>query len=87
MKLFLLKVLSANSETFAQVESVYQDIDFKTKVTRQQLEEMFRENEERMMAPIGQAMEMAKLGDKEQLDKVKLNEIYDLKLIIYLRFC
>jgi molecular chaperone DnaK (HSP70) len=70
------------------VESVFQDIDFKTKITRQQLEEMFKEFEERMMAPINQGMEMAKLDDKEKLDKVMDGNFQNGNLYqINSRFC
>ena len=34
-------VLSANQDTFAQVESLHQDKDFRVKVTRQEMEELF----------------------------------------------
>uniref|UniRef100_A0A914NH58 Hypoxia up-regulated protein 1 n=1 Tax=Meloidogyne incognita TaxID=6306 RepID=A0A914NH58_MELIC len=65
------QVLSANTETFAQIESVFQDLDFRTKITREQLEEMFVEFEERYMLPIKNGLEMAKI-EVDKLDKILL---------------
>ncbi|CAK5078798.1 unnamed protein product [Meloidogyne enterolobii] len=65
------QVLSANTETFAQIESVFQDLDFRTKITREQLEEMFAEFEERYMLPIKSGLEMAKI-EVDKLDKILL---------------
>lgn len=65
------QVLSANTETFAQIESVFQDLDFRTKFTRQQLEEMFVEFEERYMLPIKNGLERAKI-EVDKLDKILL---------------
>jgi hypoxia up-regulated 1 len=63
--------LSANTETFAQIESVFQDLDFRTKITRQELEEMFADFEDRYILPIKTGLEMAKV-EINKLDKILL---------------
>lgn len=63
--------MSANAETFAQVESVFQDLDFRAKITRQEVEEMFGEFEERLQQPVNKAMQMAEV-DMDKLDRILL---------------
>uniref|UniRef100_A0A914I6H6 Hypoxia up-regulated protein 1 n=1 Tax=Globodera rostochiensis TaxID=31243 RepID=A0A914I6H6_GLORO len=65
------QVLSANPENFAHVESVFEDRDFRTKVTRDELEALFRDFEPRYLDPITVALRMADLK-VEQLDRVVL---------------
>lgn len=53
-------VLSANSETKASIESLYEDIDFRSeKITRAQFEEWLAEYKERITKPIDMALTMA----------------------------
>lgn len=50
-------VLSANSETKASIESLYEDIDFRSeKITRAQFEEWLAEYSDRITSPIHQAL-------------------------------
>ncbi|KAL3070006.1 hypothetical protein niasHS_017295 [Heterodera schachtii] len=65
------QVLSANAEAFAQVECVFEDRDFRVKVTRDELEAMFKDFEERHMEPINVALTMAQLT-LDKLDRVVL---------------
>ena len=69
--LFYFQVLSANHETFAQVECLFQDLDFRTKCTRQELEEMFKEFEPRLLEPVKSALKMANLS-VDKLDRILL---------------
>jgi molecular chaperone DnaK (HSP70) len=72
LKRFLnLQVLSANAETFAQVECLFQDLDFRAKCTRQELEEIFQAFEPAFLAPIKAAMQMAQLP-MEKLERILL---------------
>uniref|UniRef100_A0A183BK71 Hypoxia up-regulated protein 1 n=1 Tax=Globodera pallida TaxID=36090 RepID=A0A183BK71_GLOPA len=65
------QVLSANSQHFAHVESVFEDLDFRTKVTREELEALFHDFESCYLEPINDALRMAGLT-VEQLDRVLL---------------
>ncbi|KAI3413289.1 hypothetical protein GPALN_010787 [Globodera pallida] len=65
------QVLSANSQHFAHVESVFEDLDFRTKVTREELEALFHDFESCYLEPISDALRMAGLT-VEQLDRVLL---------------
>lgn len=65
------QVLSANAETFAQVECLFQDLDFRAKCTRQELEEIFQAFEPAFLAPIKAAMQMAQLP-MEKLERILL---------------
>ncbi|KJE95164.1 hypoxia up-regulated protein [Capsaspora owczarzaki ATCC 30864] len=53
------EVLSANIDTVAQIESLHEDIDFKLKVTRAELETMCAHLFARVASPIEQALAMA----------------------------
>ncbi|KAI9258219.1 Hsp70 protein-domain-containing protein [Phascolomyces articulosus] len=50
------QILSANTETTASLESLYQDVDFKTKVTRAELEHLCADLLERVPNPIAAAL-------------------------------
>lgn len=52
-------VLSANNEAYVSIESVYEDIDFKGKVTREQFEEYVNELGERVTLPILESLSTA----------------------------
>ncbi|KAL3070005.1 hypothetical protein niasHS_017294 [Heterodera schachtii] len=65
------QVLSANTDHFAHVESVFEDRDFRVKVTRDELEAMFQDFEQFHMEPITDALRMAQLT-VDQLDRVVL---------------
>uniref|UniRef100_A0A914CYA3 Hypoxia up-regulated protein 1 n=1 Tax=Acrobeloides nanus TaxID=290746 RepID=A0A914CYA3_9BILA len=56
------QVLSANIDHFAQIESLFEDKDFKVKVTRQQLEDLAKELEPRFLQPLIDALKMAELS-------------------------
>ncbi|XP_067935548.1 hypoxia up-regulated protein 1-like [Watersipora subatra] len=51
------KILSANADTYAQVENLMDDEDFKVKVTRKELESMSADIFERIAAPVQQALQ------------------------------
>ncbi|KAL7266911.1 lumenal Hsp70 protein [Rhizina undulata] len=56
------QILSANTEILASVESLYDEVDFKSgKITRAQFEEAIKEFEERITKPIVEAIENAKI--------------------------
>ena len=58
----LRQVLSANSETQASFEGIYDDdVNFKYKLTRADFEKMAVDYAQRVSGPIAQALEMAKL--------------------------
>lgn len=58
-------MLSANSQYFAQIESLFEDKDFRLKVTRDELENMIKDFEPRYLQPIHDALRMADFtGDK-----------------------
>ncbi|KAJ3414859.1 Hypoxia up-regulated protein 1 [Chytridiales sp. JEL 0842] len=46
------QILSANQETFASVEGLHEEIDFKVKVTRAELEDLAKDYFEQVAAPI-----------------------------------
>ena len=55
-------VLSANSEVYVSIESLYEDIDYKSsKITRAQFEEWIEEYADRVTKPLHQALESAGL--------------------------
>lgn len=63
-------VLSANSEAYASVESLYEDIDYKgSKITRAQFEEYLEEYSDRITKPVHKALESAGLT-LENVDSV-----------------
>ncbi|ULT83438.1 hypothetical protein L3Y34_012579 [Caenorhabditis briggsae] len=55
------QVLSANTETYAQVESLFEEQNFRAKVTRDELEKMIEDLEPRIAAPILDALGMSQL--------------------------
>ncbi|KAH0538421.1 hypothetical protein FGG08_004969 [Glutinoglossum americanum] len=55
------QVLSANSETMSSIESLFEDIDFRLKITRSKFEELTSTYAERLGGPIRRALEAAKL--------------------------
>lgn len=67
----IFQVLSANIDHFAQIESLFEDKDFKVKVTRQQLEDLVKELEPRFLQPLIDALKMAELS----IDQVLLHII------------
>ncbi|KAI9820548.1 MAG: lumenal Hsp70 protein [Thelocarpon impressellum] len=68
----LRQVLSANTETQAGFEGLYEDVDFRYKITRPQLEEMLTHFADRIEAPIARALAAANLSVAE-LDSVILH--------------
>ncbi|KAI9675720.1 MAG: lumenal Hsp70 protein [Caeruleum heppii] len=56
------QVLSANTETMASFEGLYEDVDFRYKLTRADFEEATSDFAKRIDAPIRQALAMAKLS-------------------------
>ncbi|CAH1796844.1 unnamed protein product [Owenia fusiformis] len=67
----LKTVLSANTEHYAQVESLVEDIDFRAKVTRDEYEEMCKDLMERVSKPIKDAMDAAEIS-MEMINEVIL---------------
>ncbi|KAF8532908.1 Hsp70 protein-domain-containing protein [Trichophaea hybrida] len=56
------QILSANTETYASVESLYEDVDFRSgKLTRTAFEEAIKEFEPRITKPIFDALESAQI--------------------------
>lgn len=55
-------VLSANADHFAQIEGLLDEIDFKLKVTRDQLESLCGDLYDRVAAPVKQALKIAGLS-------------------------
>jgi hypoxia up-regulated 1 len=52
-------VLSANTEIFAQVEGLFEDVDFSTKVTRNEFEDLCEDLFDRIDDPINQALKVS----------------------------
>uniref|UniRef100_A0A1I7STZ0 Hypoxia up-regulated protein 1 n=1 Tax=Bursaphelenchus xylophilus TaxID=6326 RepID=A0A1I7STZ0_BURXY len=65
------QVLSANAECFAQVESVFEDKDFKVKVSRDLVDEIIEENKDRLVKLLNQVLEQSGL-DITAVDQVVL---------------
>ncbi|KAH7040705.1 Hsp70 protein-domain-containing protein [Microdochium trichocladiopsis] len=65
-------VLSANTETSASFEGLYEDIDFRYKITRADFEKLAEAHAERVDAVIKKALETADL-DISQLDSIILH--------------
>jgi len=63
------KVLSANKETQARVEGLYEEIDFRTSVSREEFEEMTAPLFERVTIPIEDALAMANMT-KADIDEI-----------------
>ncbi|KAF9923520.1 hypothetical protein FBU30_006442 [Linnemannia zychae] len=66
------QILSANTETMASVENVMDDVDFKVKVTRAELEELSKDLIDRVAGPIDVALTEANM---------KLDNIQSLVLV------
>ncbi|XP_028563593.2 hypoxia up-regulated protein 1 [Podarcis muralis] len=64
-------VLSANADHVAQIEGLLDDIDFKAKVSRQELEELCSDLFQRVAGPVQQAVSSAEIGLNE-IDQVIL---------------
>ncbi|KAF5017083.1 hypothetical protein F66182_11039, partial [Fusarium sp. NRRL 66182] len=65
-------VLSANQNTGASFESLYEDIDFRYKITRAEFEDMASEHAERITVVISDALKMANL-DIVDIDSIILH--------------
>ncbi|KAM8927977.1 hypoxia up-regulated protein 1 isoform 1-T1 [Pelodytes ibericus] len=64
-------ILSANNDHMAQIEGLMDDIDFKVKVTRQELEELCTDIFARVSAPVQQALSSAEMN-LDEIDQVIL---------------
>merc|ERR1712002_1195356 len=64
-------ILSANTDCFAQIENVMEDIDFKEPVTRDQLLELGKDLLDRVTTPVQTALETAGMA-MENIDQVIL---------------
>lgn len=59
-------ILSANTDTFSQVEGLMDDVDFKAKVTREEFETMCADLFERVKTPVADAFKMAEISSVRQ---------------------
>lgn len=66
------QVLSANSETVASFESLFEDLDFRYKVNRAKFEKLTASFVDRVTAPVEDALDVAKLTI-EDLDSIILH--------------
>merc|ERR1711872_391112 len=64
-------VLSANSECFAQIENVMEDIDFRVSMTRDKLHELMADQWERVVKPVKMALDTAAMS-MDAIDQVIL---------------
>ncbi|XP_053547274.1 hypoxia up-regulated protein 1 isoform X2 [Bombina bombina] len=64
-------ILSANNDHMAQIEGLMDDIDFKSKVTRQDLEDLCPDLFLRVAAPVQQALSIAEMN-MDEIDQVIL---------------
>jgi len=64
-------ILSANTECFAQVENVMEDIDFKVQMTRDQLQAMMVDTWDRVNTPVKMALDTAAMT-MDAIDQVIL---------------
>ncbi|XP_040281378.1 hypoxia up-regulated protein 1 isoform X1 [Bufo bufo] len=62
-------ILSANNDHMAQIEGLMDDIDFKSKVTRQELEELCGDLFERVSSPVQKALSSAEMK-MDEIDQV-----------------
>lgn len=65
-------VLSANTDHWAQVESLMDDVDFKTQVTRAEFEKMCEDLFERVAKPIKDALITSEISDSNDIASVIL---------------
>jgi len=68
----LRHILSANVDTAASFEELYQDVDFRYKVTRAEFEKMAESYAQRVDAAVQKALDVAEL-DIKQLDSIILH--------------
>ena len=68
----LRQVLSANSETMASFEGLYEEVDFRFKLSRAGFEEMASPLSERLVGPVKRALDAAKLAI-DDLDSIILH--------------
>lgn len=68
----LRQVLSANTNTQASFEGLYEDVDFKYKISRADFEKMAESHRERLTATFQKALDMAEIEVKD-LDSVILH--------------
>lgn len=66
------QILSANTETSAGIEALYEDVDFRYKITRAQFEELASEFAERVAGPAKQALQVAQLS-MDEIDSIILH--------------
>ncbi|XP_069470494.1 hypoxia up-regulated protein 1 isoform X2 [Ambystoma mexicanum] len=64
-------ILSANADHMAQIEGLMDDIDFKSKIVRQDLEDLCPDLYERVAAPVQQALNVAEMN-LDEIDQVIL---------------
>ncbi|XP_078538329.1 hypoxia up-regulated protein 1 isoform X2 [Lissotriton helveticus] len=64
-------ILSANADHMAQIEGLMDDIDFKSKIVRQDLEDLCPDLYERVAAPVQQALSIAEMN-LDEIDQVIL---------------
>ncbi|CAN2387882.1 regulation of endoplasmic reticulum stress-induced neuron intrinsic apoptotic signaling pathway [Pristimantis euphronides] len=62
-------ILSANNDHMAQIEGLMDDIDFKAKVTRQELEELCEDLFERVSSPVQKALSSSEMN-MDEIDQV-----------------
>ncbi|KAM4015557.1 hypoxia up-regulated protein 1 [Anomaloglossus baeobatrachus] len=62
-------ILSANNDHMAQIEGLMDDIDFKAKVTRQELEDLCADLFERVSSPVQKALSSAEMN-MDEIDQV-----------------
>ncbi|KAG9482532.1 hypoxia up-regulated protein 1 isoform X2 [Eleutherodactylus coqui] len=62
-------ILSANNDHMAQIEGLMDDVDFKAKVTRQDLEELCGDLFERVSSPVQKALSSAEMN-MDEIDQV-----------------
>ncbi|KAI0025632.1 stress protein ORP150 [Xylariomycetidae sp. FL0641] len=68
----LRHILSANADSATSFEGLYEDIDFKYKITRADFEKMAEEHAERVTVAVQKALDVAEL-DIKQLDSIILH--------------
>jgi len=64
-------VLSANTECFAQIENVMEDIDFRVAMTREKLQQLMSDQWDRVVKPVQMALDTAAMS-MEAIDQVIL---------------
>ena len=64
-------MLSANVDHYAQIESLFEDKDFRLKVTREEFLKLFTDLESRFIQPVTDALKMAEIK-AEKVNQVVL---------------